>query len=134
MNTSLCVHPLIVITKVFYCLATSIPETRNWYKNGFMHCKICFKISLDHFSKLGSRPICRHNLKRKIYQFQIVVESKACLAGPRLSQMLAVPSHLLCKRSRYSNRTVKYSIKAVSNCVYYIQSLLHCDNIIDTIE
>ena len=36
------------------------------------------------------------------------------VAGPRPSQMLAVPCDLACKRSRYSNRTVKYSNKAVS--------------------
>ena len=36
------------------------------------------------------------------------------LAGPRPSKVLAVCCHLDCKRSRYSNRTVKYSIKAVS--------------------
>ena len=32
--------------------------------------------------------------------------------------MLAVPCHLACKRSRYSNRTVKYSNKAVSKPGY----------------
>ena len=39
---------------------------------------------------------------------------KACLAGPKPSQTFAVPCHLGCKRSRYPNRTVKYSIKAIS--------------------
>ena len=39
---------------------------------------------------------------------------KGGLAGPKPSQMLAVPCHLVCKRSRYSNRTVKYSNKVVS--------------------
>ena len=46
------------------------------------------------------------------------VKLKACLAGPRPFHILAVPC--FAKRSKYSNRTVKYSIKAVSNCVIYI--------------
>ena len=49
-----------------------------------------------------------------------VVYPKACLAEPRHSQMFAMPGHLVCKRSRYSNRTVKCSIKAVTNYVNYI--------------
>ena len=43
-----------------------------------------------------------------------VLYPKAGLAGPRPSQVLDVPCHLACKRSRYSNRKVKYSNKAVS--------------------
>ena len=46
--------------------------------------------------------------------------AKGMPAGPRPSQMLAVPCHLVCKRLRYSNRTVKYCIKAVSNYVKYV--------------
>ena len=40
--------------------------------------------------------------------------AKACLAGPRPSQMLAVPSYLVCRKPKYSNKTVKYSIIAIT--------------------
>ena len=48
--------------------------------------------------------------------------AKAHLVRLRSSQKLTVPCHLVRKRLRYSNRTVKYSIKAVSNYVNYIYS------------
>ena len=35
-------------------------------------------------------------------------------AGPRLFQMPAVSHHVDCKRFKYSNKAIKYSIKAVS--------------------
>ena len=51
----------------------------------------------------------------------------AYLAGPRPSQMLVLPRQLVCKRSRYSNRTVKYFVKAVGNNVNYTWPFLNCD-------
>ena len=48
----------------------------------------------------------------------VVVKCMPGRAQPPLK--FAMHCHLVCKGSRYSNRTVKYSIKTLSNYVNYI--------------